>query len=301
MPSSLHTSAFHNYPYGYKYNVSSISGLDFRIVNSPSGGADPLTGKLYSEIFNTTQTSSENGTSPFFSGLSVLDQYGAGMNVFKTFTGLTGVAVSAGGKDTYMPEASRYYKATTAQIPYPDGLPYSPSVSAVSPGNFFGRLSYENTGPFRLYLEPDPFAHRLRYLNCSSLSDNRLYQTFSQGYFASGAMSATDFDLSTWDLTKGVIQVTGGITKSVPAAGALYIGAEDIVRPENYNIRLDESAAHMFANAKHCSTEFLGRPKMVDIYKSGYNTTGGSLNGDAPENMGAGFKSPHTFDLRRRY
>ena len=300
VPSALYTSAFSDYPYGYKYNVSAISGIDFRVSNGPSGGADPLTGKIYTEKFSLT-TSSENGTSPFFSGLSVLDQYGAGMNVYTTFTGLTGIGVSAGGTGQYLPETVRYYQARSGQTGFPDGLSYSTSISAIQSGSyFFGRDSYENTGPFRLYLEPDPFAHKLRYTNCSSLNDNRLYQVYSQGYHASGPMSATDFDLSTWDGTKGFLFGIGGTSKTLPTDGALYVGVEDIVRPDNYNIRLDESSAHAFANSKHCSNEFAGRPKMVDIYR-GTLGDGGALNEDAGTDSGAGFKSPHTFDLRRNY
>ena len=39
---------------------------------------------------------------------------------------------------------------------------------------------------------------------------------------------------------------------------------------------------------------------MVDIYR-GTLGDGGALNEDAGTDSGAGFKSPHTFDLRRNY
>ena len=114
-------------------------------------------------------------------------------------------------------------------------------------------------------------------------------------------MSATDFDLSTWGGAIGFLPKTGGASRSLPDnGGSLYVGVEDIVKPENYNIRLDESSAHAFANSKHCSNEFVGRPKMVDIYR-GTLGQGGALNEDAGGDSGAGFKSPHTFDLRRKY
>lgn len=297
VPSSIHKAAFQKYPYGYNYGISALSGVNFRTAGDPSGGADPLTGKVGKELFyGSAAFVSPSGSNPFVSGLSVLDAYGAGNNIYTTFSGLTSGEVSAGGKGTYLPVPARYYQNDrTNKV----SQTYSfTNITTYNGVNWWGRSSYENTGPFRLYLEPDPFAHKLRYLDCSSNSDNRIYQAFSQGYHASGSMSATVFDLSTWDATKAITESAAVVGEG--STSAIYCGVEDVVRPENYNIRLDESSAHAFANAKHCSIEFLGRPKMVDIYR-GTLGQGGALVEDANAHSGAGFKSPHTFDLRRNY
>jgi hypothetical protein len=297
MPSSIYKEAFKEYPYGYEYGISSISGTDFRTAGAPSGGADPLTGKVGRELYyGTVDRIAASGSNPHVSGLSVLDAYGAGNNIYTTFTGLTTPQEAAGGTGNYLPTPAQYYQVDRSNR---TSQTYNfTNVTTYNGTNWWGRTSYENTGPFRLYLEPDPFAHKLRYLGASSLNDNRIYQAFSQGYHASGTMSATVADLSTWDATKALTEAAKVVGEG--STSAIYCGVEDVVRPENYNIKLDESASHAFANAKHCSTEFLGRPKMVDIYR-GTLGQGGALNENAGSGEGAGFKSPHTFDLRRNY
>ena len=288
VPSAVNFSAFADWPYGYEYGVSTLSGVTFR-TSVDNGKADPLTGRIAETVVyaNSFQGS---GTHPWVKGLSVLDYFGSGTNILKTFSDN---AIGGGGQ--YLSNAGASYLgrfASNVAISVAPG-----NITAINGLNWFGCSGYENTGPFRLFLEPDPYSHNLRYLDCSSDFDNRIYQTFAQGYHASGSVSSLSGDALNWNPTNMMKKIAG---QSV-STSSMYIDVMDMVRPENYNIRLDESAAHMFANAKHCSIEFLGRPKMVDIYKSGHNTYGGSLNSNAPEGLGAGFKSPHTFDLRRRY
>lgn len=294
VPSSVSTSAFMDYPYGFSYGTSTLSGLSFRLALE-NGIADPLTGKAVDRSrYPQDYIGSSLGTHPDVSGLSVLDYFGSGTNIWRT----PGDPQGNGGSGQYIPTRGMQKYARTSNN---TSVPKAPApIINASAGNWWGSLSgYENTGAFRLYLEPDPIAHKLRYLTASSLDDNVLYQTFSQGYHASGSMSAIDSDMINWNPTfmrhSTYPHSHGGLT-----ASALYIGVEDVVNPENYNIRIDESASHMFANAKHCSIEFLGRPKMVHIQKSTTGTSG-PLNGAAGNNSGAGFKSPHTFDLRRNY
>jgi len=288
VPSAVNFSAFADWPYGYEYGVSTLSGVTFR-TSVDNGKADPLTGRVAETVVyaNSFQGS---GTHPWVKGLSVLDYFGSGTNILKTFADN-----AFGGGGQYLSNAGASFLgrfASNAAISVAPG-----NITAINGLNWFGCSGYENTGPFRLFLEPDPYSHNLRYLDCSSDFDNRIYQTFAQGYHASGSVSSLSGDALNWNPTNMMKKIAG---QSV-STSSMYIDVMDMVRPENYNIRLDESAAHMFANAKHCSIEFLGRPKMVDIYKSGHNTYGGSLNSNAPEGLGAGFKSPHTFDLRRRY
>ena len=299
VPSAVDFSAFSHFPYGYDYGVSTLSGVSFR-TSQIQGKADPLTGKV-GEFFNDANyIGSSIGTNPYVSGLSVLDFFGLGVNVVNTF------AVNPfGGTGAYLPSAGRQHYLRLGKpllLPTELHLPLSPTVDMSGAGSdlWWGSYSgYENTGPFRLYLEPEPFAHNFRYTGCSSLNDNRAYQTVAQGYHLSGPVSSLSTDGINWTPTKYSYRAPGTQTELVTSA--LYIGVEDMVRPENYNIRLDESAAHMFANAKHCSIEFLGRPKIVDIFKSTGNQSGGALNELADSGSGAGFKSPHTFDLRRKY
>jgi len=290
VPSAVDFSAFAHFPYGYEAAASSLSGTNFKLV----AGANTDTGTL--------RTSSPSiylgkGTNPFVSGLSVLDYFGSGTNIWKNF------AINAGGgTGQYLPGAGLLnYSRSGANKLDLDGPYLSPTVqlSAIASAAWWGSFSgYENTGPFRLYLEPEPYAHNFRYWGASSLNDNRVYQTVSQGYHLSGPVSSLSGDAANWNPAQ--FGQTNSLVSGVVTSG-MYIGVDELVRPENYNIKLDESSAHMFANAKHCSIQFLGRPKMVDIYKSTGNQSGGALNRLADENEGAGFKSPHTFDLRRNY
>jgi len=299
VPSSVFFEAFNDWPYGYRFGLSSISGLDFR-VGPVSGFASPLTGKVGEGYFGESLLAGHfalSGSSPYVSGLSVLDIFGKGTNILTpgTYDTTSAAFQAIGGTGLdYLPFSSKKYQRDTRAI---TNAFTTPPITTYYGASWWGASGYENTGPFRLFLEPDPYCHNLRYVDCSSNYDNRVYQTFSQGYHVSGTLSSISDTAYSWNPHGGKIVGTG---KRIDSS-AMYIGVEDMVRPENYNIRLDESAAHMFANAKHCSIEFLGRPKMVDIYKSGHNTYGGSLNSNAPEGLGAGFKSPHTFDLRRRY
>jgi hypothetical protein len=65
-------------------------------------------------------------------------------------------------------------------------------------------------------------------------------------------------------------------------------------------IRLDESAADIFSNAKHNAIRKSGRHPLLTIYRSRSSTEIGSQAYDAPGyKRGKGFKSSEIFDLRR--
>ena len=81
----------------------------------------------------------------------------------------------------------------------------------------------------------------------------------------------------------------------------MYFDVADLVEPQNYNIKLDESGANLFANAKHCSIKFLGRPRLVNISHVSSKFGAKALREGASTGYGAGFKSPHTFNFRRSY
>jgi len=204
---------------------------------------------------------------------------------------------------------------------YPDSSPVQQHTDTGFVDNDFGALACRwigmngsngpfNRGPFRLYFSTKPSVNYL----CPSGStpgDNTVAQVFAQGYHASGDCSAINDEIAVLN-APDLMMLSGSFWNEVETIAFIqdqdawgfegYYHVKDFVDPTFRNrVMLDESASNTFANAKHCSIEFLGRPKMVDIYKSGHNTYGGSLNSNAPEGLGAGFKSPHTFDLRRRY
>jgi hypothetical protein len=65
-------------------------------------------------------------------------------------------------------------------------------------------------------------------------------------------------------------------------------------------VRLDESAADVFANAKHNALAKSGRVALTTVYRSKSSTEMGSQAYDAPSyGRGKGFKSSEIFDLRR--
>ena len=63
-------------------------------------------------------------------------------------------------------------------------------------------------------------------------------------------------------------------------------------------MRLDESAANMFANAKNAAIAQLGREPLVDIYRSTRNAYGLYAEVDV-SGAGLGFKGTTDFDIRR--
>jgi hypothetical protein len=161
-----------------------------------------------------------------------------------------------------------------------------------------------NSGPFRLFLEIDPAAKALSYLDASNVEvyDNRPFQTLAQGYFLSGSCSATtssmdNFYPSLRMVTASAYENDGSGLAVSGFSGSGYYHPKDFVMPHRYNILLDESASNVFANSKNASIPILGREKLVNIYRP-TNADGGT-NSLALSGFGNGFRVTSIFDIEK--
>ena len=67
---------------------------------------------------------------------------------------------------------------------------------------------------------------------------------------------------------------------------------------ERASVWLDESAANVFSNAKHCNTDYSGRIKLVNIYRAKTNVQGECFVGNI-NSKGLGFRTSNVFDIKR--
>ena len=197
------------------------------------------------------------------STLSILDFYGSG------------VEVSSG--------------ALSANQRFWSGRRYGDTVH-------YGENGYKNRGPFRIFFDVDPAARLLTYASggvFTNTEDTRPYQTLAQGYELSASCSALDTlaeryypKLFIYDKKDSELDSSG------------YYLASMFLDPAKQTVRLDESAAEMFANAKNAATPQRGRPSLVDIYRS--TTLNYGLYRDiTTSGSGYGFKGTTDFDIRR--
>ncbi len=173
--------------------------------------------------------------------------------------------------------------------------------------------SFNNVGPFRLYFSTDPVVNLLGIVSAgefSSLSveyfeSGWIPQVFAQGYYPPGylsSISGASFDYKTLFryyqsgsrvfTTSGLFRPTGQEVSSIYSFGAGVIQS-----PLSTRVFLDESAANIFANAKHCAAGKSGAPKIVSIYYS-HKSLGGDSNFDN-KGIGVGVPSLNSFDLSR--
>jgi len=163
--------------------------------------------------------------------------------------------------------------------------------------NHFGVSSSENSGPFRLYFDVDPAAKSLNFFSSTaggySLDDNRPYQIMAQGYFLSGP-AVTQEDIA--QELYGDLLTLSSTSTDFESSG--YYHTSSFVNASRAVVTLDESAANTFANAKHCSHPFLGREKLVNIYRA-TNKAYGEGYSHTTTGYGAGFTTTNIFDVRR--
>ena len=161
-----------------------------------------------------------------------------------------------------------------------------------------------NRGPFRFYFAIDPKASLLHYSD-SDISDKRPYQLLSQGYHLSGNCKAIDDDAPFSPSPYGVLnnldllQASGAGTGSFELAMSGYYHVSAFVDTTfKDRIIIDESTSNTFANAKHCSYTFDGRPPLLTIYRSTITPEGeNSLATD--HLLGQGIRSVNIFDTGR--
>ena len=77
-----------------------------------------------------------------------------------------------------------------------------------------------------------------------------------------------------------------------------YYYPSSMLPTEVASIWLDESAANIFANAKHCNTAYSATKKLVNIYNASLAENGESFVGDV-EGEGLGFRTSNIFDSKR--
>jgi len=184
-----------------------------------------------------------------------------------------------------------------------------------TPLNPFGFASHQNRGPFRLFFSIDPAANWLQpsaadgSTGVAGPDDTQkgvVRQLFSQGYQPSSmcfANNTNEIDASGEyiSLLKREFEITSGIGFQAPIhASGFYYANEMVYNPETIKATLDESAANLFANAKHNSVGKSNFSKMVSIYFPYVNYP---LGGDSftEDTLGAtrGVASFNNFDLEK--
>lgn len=171
--------------------------------------------------------------------------------------------------------------------------------------SYFGLQTPENRGPFRLFFSVNPAAKDLFFASgtpddfpVDALEDNRPYQLLSQGYFLSGTCSGYEGTASGLHLDLFTVSATAEDASATFALSGYYHPSSFVDPSYAQRVMLDESAANTFANAKHCSIDFLGRPRLVTLYRATTTPEGESAS-PVRDGFGRGFKSSNIFDLKR--
>ena len=171
--------------------------------------------------------------------------------------------------------------------------------------SYFGLQTPENRGPFRLYFSVNPAAKDLYFASginqefpLDALEDNRPYQLLSQGYFLSGTCSGYESVASGIHLDLFTVSGNASDPSATFAVSGYYHPSSFVDSSYAQRVLLDESASNTFANAKHCSVELLGRPRLVTIYRATTTPEGESAS-PVTDGFGRGFKSSNIFDLKR--
>ncbi len=169
--------------------------------------------------------------------------------------------------------------ASAAHVATPDTF----SLSLLDSYGASGSATARNYGPFRIFVSVGGPSKFLNYVSGVALIYNTAYQAWAQGYNPSGYVSAAPVVSSYYnDLTTSVFLTTSSM---------LDTGFRD-------RIRLDESAADMFANAKNGALGKSGRTKICTIYKN-VTEEGGEAFDTGATQYGVGLLSVNIFDLYR--
>jgi len=246
----------------------------------------------------------------------------------------------------YGPSAVWSSGTTTANVATLSGAPSStPNTSGLSildsfglgfetsGGNgYYGKVSPENIGPFRLYVSPHPKAKFLGYPNSTeqgfympalpgqtptslgfefpndaTLYKGVPYQVFAQGYATSGDCSAINNQGANYTNPSSIYPDLGasGYILGLPTdqqgtndASSFYYTSAMLPYDTENRIWLDESAMNTFANAKNGTLGTSGRKKICGYYKSTTDYPGEAF-WDADSGYGKGLGSVNLFDLDR--
>ena len=235
----------------------------------------------FKDTLDMSAASSLPGGTPDTGIISVLDHFGSGVSFSALDMGNSGVS-------SFMSDIQKARTGITTMQTY-------------------GEPEYQNRGPFRLYFSVSPAAKKLFYcesgatghvpLVASSYDDNRPYQHLSQGYLLSGTCSALTTMSSMYPnlLNERSHHENGGV---LVTSGYYY--PDSMAATTKPTVWLSESAASIFANARHCSTNYSNRIKYVNIYDSDVTIrTQGELTPGYTLGYGLGFRTSNIFDLER--
>jgi hypothetical protein len=170
----------------------------------------------------------------------------------------------------------------------PSSTPGTSSLSVLDSfgkGASLGKSTWENQGPFRIYVSPTGPAKFLGYVSGTEIIEGRPYQQVAQGYNPSGNVAVYS------------ASAASALYEELATSGFIYASA--LTEPSFNRIRLDESAANTFANAKHAAQGKYGTNKLVTIYKAIRQPTGEGYDADKVAGHGQGFLSANIFDLDR--
>jgi hypothetical protein len=193
---------------------------------------------------------------------------------------VSGVYPSLAG---YYGPSAVYLSGTSPASAVPSWVPDTGVLSVLDSYGASGSTAGTNYGPFRIYVSVDGPSKFLNYYTSAGLYYNAAYQAWAQGYNPSGPLSATPAVSSYYqDLTTSVFKTTSAMVDP---------GFRD-------RIRLDQSAADMFANAKNGALAKSGRVPICTIYRSSTDTGSEGFDTSAG-GYGIGLLSVNTFDLNR--
>lgn len=184
----------------------------------------------------------------------------------------------------YYGPSAVYLSGNSVASAVPSSVPDSGRLSVLDYYGASGATVGTNYGPFRIMVGVDGPAKFLNYYNSSALLYNSVYQTYAQGYNPSGSLSA--------------VPAVSSFYKDIGATSAFYTTSAFIDAGYRNRIRLDQSAADTFANAKNGAIRRSGRVPFCTIYYS-TNTEGGEGYATDTIGQGLGLFSVNIFDLSR--
>ena len=222
------------------------------------------------------------------------------------------VSGAFGSESAYHGPQAVYKQGSTSVSGAPSSTPDTSSMSILDtfgirsnlvgyPNDFYGKIAYENRGPFRLFFTPNGPAKFLGYHDgVGGLIYGAPYQQLAQGYNPSGDCSAVS---STAWVSDGPIYQElypeyrpGGTTYD----GSSFYYVSSMLDPGYKNrVFLDDSGMNTFANAKNATVGDSGRLKLVTYFRNLVEAEGDSYDTNV-SGYGLGFLSAGTFDLGKK-
>ena len=272
----------------------SVSGNDPRNMgyHGPSS-VYFVPGGTTAELGSIATARAPSGT-PHTSSLSVLDFHGMGRKDILPVPQFSSMLIGQ-----VAASLARPFLPLQLSAPLGDLMPYGTTGT-----------SLQNRGPFRLYVSVDPMVNTFSSIDANNhlvVDDGMHRQIYAQGYNLSGPVSAGPMTLSaTYGHALRVPIATEGNGQHGAAMNSFsglsgFVYNNEVVDPTTYTrIQLDESAAHIFANAKNGAMGTSNRAKICSIYVSRGAVGGEAAALSSHKTFGRGYTSPNIFGLGRR-